>query len=91
MAGAVSKRKLMRISSSIGLGASADFLQKYGNWFVRLLLPGGYNPDDLVEELAPHLGDPNSKVYGFHSYTFNEVEKTEAWRQGMLDRIEAEE
>ncbi len=91
MAGAVSKRKLMSISSSIGLGASADFLQKYGNWFVRLLLPGGYNPDDLVEELAPHLGDPNSKVYGFHIYTFNEVQKTEAWRQGMLDRIEAEE
>jgi methylenetetrahydrofolate reductase (NADPH) len=90
MPGAVSKRKLMRISSSIGLGASADFLQKYGNWFVRLLLPGGYNPDDLVEELAPHLGNLNSKVYGFHIYTFNEVEKTEARRQEMLDRIKAE-
>jgi methylenetetrahydrofolate reductase (NADPH) len=57
---------------------------------VRLLAPGGYNPDDLVEELAPHLGDPTSKVDGFHIYTFNEVEKTEAWRQEMLDRIEAE-
>ena len=90
MPGAVSKRKLMQISSSIGLGASADFLQKYGNWVARLLLPGGYNPDDLVEELAPHLGDTNSKVYGFHIYTFNEIEKTEAWRQEMLDRIEAE-
>lgn len=90
MPGAVSKRKLLRISSSIGLGASADFLQKYGNWFARLLLPGGYNPDILLEELAVHLGDPNSKVYGFHIYTFNEVEKTEAWRQETLDRIEAE-
>ena len=90
MPGAVSKRKLMQISSSIGLGGSADFLKKYGNWVARLLLPGGYNPDDLVQELAPHLGDTNSKVYGFHIYTFNEIEKTEAWRQEMLDRIEAE-
>ena len=90
MPGAVSKQKLMQISSSIGLGASADFLQKYGNWVARLLLPGGYNPDDLVQELAPHLGGTNSKVYGFHIYTFNEIEKTEAWRQEMLDRIEAE-
>jgi methylenetetrahydrofolate reductase (NADPH) len=90
MPGAVSRRKLMQISSSIGLGASADFLQKYSNWFVRLLAPGGYNPDDLIEELAPHLGDRDSKVYGFHIYTFNEVEKTEAWRQEMLDRTEAE-
>lgn len=87
--GAVSKRKLMQISSSIGIGGSADFLKKHSNWFIRLLLPGGYSPDDLVEELGPYLGDPGSGVYGFHIYTFNEVEKTEAWRQEMLKRIEA--
>jgi methylenetetrahydrofolate reductase (NADH) len=89
--GAASKRKLMQISSSIGVGGSADFLKKHGNWFVRLLLPGGYSPDDLVEELGPYLGDPDRGVYGFHIYTFNEVEKTEAWRQEMLERIERSE
>lgn len=88
--GTVSKRKLMQISSSIGIGGSADFLKKHGNWFIRLLLPGGYSPDDLVKELGSYLGDPNRGVYGFHIYTFNEVEKTEAWRREMLDRIEAE-
>jgi methylenetetrahydrofolate reductase (NADPH) len=88
--GAVSKRKLMQISSSIGIGGSADFLKKHSNWFIRLLLPGGYSPDDLVEELGPYLGDPNRGVYGFHIYTFNEVEKTEAWRQEMLECIEAD-
>jgi len=87
--GAVSKRKLMQISSSIGVGGSADFLKKHGNWFVRLLLPGGYSPDDLVKELGPYLGDPDCRVEGFHIYTFNEVENTEAWRQEMLERIEA--
>jgi methylenetetrahydrofolate reductase (NADPH) len=87
--GAVSKRKLMRISSSIGIGGSADFLKKHGNWFIRLLLPGGYSPEDLVEELGPYLGDPDRGVYGFHIYSFNEVGKTEAWRREMLGRIEA--
>ena len=89
--GAVSKRKLMQISSSIGVGGSADFLKKHGNWFVRLLLPGGYNPDDLVKELGPYLGDPDSGVEGFHIYTFNEVKNTEAWRLEMLERIERAE
>jgi methylenetetrahydrofolate reductase (NADPH) len=89
--GAVSKRKLMKISSSIGVGGSADFLKKHGNWFVRLLLPGGYSPGDLVEELGPYLGDPDCGVEGFHIYTFNEVENTEAWRQELLSGIEGAE
>jgi hypothetical protein len=66
-----------------------DTLQLASNWFIRVLLPGGYSPDDLVEEVGPYLSDPGSGVYGFHIYTFNEVEKTEAWRQEMLKRIEA--
>jgi methylenetetrahydrofolate reductase (NADPH) len=89
--GVVSKRKLMQVSSSIGVGGSADFLKKHGNWFVRLLLPGGYGPDDLVKELGPYLGDPDCGVEGFHIYTFNEVENTEAWRQEMLIGIEGAE
>jgi methylenetetrahydrofolate reductase (NADPH) len=89
--GVASKRKLMQISSSIGVGGSADFLKKHGNWFVRLLLPGGYNPDDLVEELGPYLGDSDRGVEGFHIYTFNEVKDTEAWRREVLSRIEGAE
>src|SRR5918994_1089915 len=89
--GAVSKRKLMQISSSIGVGGSADFLKKHGNWFVRPLLPGGYSPDDLVKELGPYLGDPDCGVDGFHIYTFNEVKNTEVSRQEMLSAIERAE
>jgi methylenetetrahydrofolate reductase (NADPH) len=55
------------------------------------VLPGGYSPDDLVEELGPYLGDPDRGVEGFHIYTFNELERTEAWRQEMLGRIEGAE
>lgn len=85
--GSVSMTKLMRISGSIGLGDSARFLKKYGNRFLRMLLPGGYTPDGLVADLAPQLADPWSNLRGFHIYTFNELEKTEAWRRSMLERL----
>lgn len=87
--GAVSRQKLLRISRGVGLGESARFLRKYGNWFVRFFLPGGYSPDRLVEGLTSSFADPESAVQGFHVYTFNEVEKTEAWRREKLDGIGA--
>ena len=89
MPGAVGMAKLVRISSNIGLGESARFLKKYGNWFWRMFMPGGYSPDALVEGMSASLEDPERKVRGFHIYTFNEVEKTEAWRLGALERAGA--
>ena len=50
-------------------------------------MPGGYSPDALIEGLSASLGDPERKVPGFHVYTFNEVGKTEAWRQETLERL----
>ena len=89
MPGAVGMAKLVRISSNIGLGESARFLKKYGNWFWRMFMPGGYSPDALIKGMSASLGDPERKVRGFHIYTFNEVEKTEAWRLGALERAGA--
>ena len=89
MPGAVSRQKLMRISAGIGLGESARFLKKYGNWFFRFFTPGGYSPGRLVEGLTPSLADPQANIRGFHIYTFNEVGKTEAWRREKLESIEA--
>jgi methylenetetrahydrofolate reductase (NADPH) len=89
MPGAVGMAKLVRISSNIGLGESARFLQKYGNWFWRMFMPGGYSPDALVDGVSASLAHPERKVRGFHIYTFNEVEKTEAWRLRALERAGA--
>jgi methylenetetrahydrofolate reductase (NADPH) len=82
--GAVSRQKLLRISRGVGLGESARFLKKYGNWLVRFFLPGGYSPDHLIEGLTSSFVGPESNVQGFHVYTFNEVAKTEAWRREKL-------
>ncbi|MDP8978088.1 MAG: methylenetetrahydrofolate reductase [Actinomycetota bacterium] len=87
--GAVAMLRLLRISRSIGLGESARFLNKHGNRLVRLVLPGGYRPDGLVEDLAPQAADPDNRIRGFHVYTFNEVEQTERWRQAALERLSA--
>jgi len=45
---------------------------------------GFYKPTGFVEELAPLIGDEAARVTGLHLYTFNAVEATESWRQGML-------
>ena len=87
MPGYVNRQKLIRISASIGLGESARYLNRQRNWLLKLFLPGGYSPDHLIEGLEPNLADPDSNIQGLHIYTFNELEKTEAWRREMLERF----
>ena len=84
--GVIDRQKLLRISTRIGLGESVRFLSKNKLWLLRLFAPG-YKPDHLLKELSPCLADPALKIRGFHVYTFNEVEKTEAWRRETLDRL----
>lgn len=76
--------KLISISMRIGVGASASFISKNKRLAGKLVRPGGYSPDDLILGLAPRLADPAANIAGFHVYTFNRVETTEAWRQDML-------
>jgi methylenetetrahydrofolate reductase (NADPH) len=85
--GAVTRQKLVRISAGLGLGQSARFLLKQHSMFWRFFLPHGYRPDRLVERLAPALGRPENNLQGFHLFTFNEVARTEAWRQEWLARL----
>jgi methylenetetrahydrofolate reductase (NADPH) len=85
--GAVTRHKLMRISAGLGLGQSARFLVKQQSMFWRFFLPHGYRPDRLIERLAPTLGQPEHNLQGFHLFTFNEVARTEAWRQEWLARL----
>lgn len=81
--GAVSRAKLLRVSTRIGIGDSLRFLRKHGS-FASRFLHGGFSPDPLVDGLAPLLGDPDRKLAGFHVFTFNDVEDTERWRVARL-------
>ena len=82
--GAVQRAKLLRVSTRIGIGESIRFLRKHGNFVTRFLQPGGFSPDRLIKGLGPMLTDTEGKLAGFHIFTFNDVEETEAWRQRKL-------
>jgi methylenetetrahydrofolate reductase (NADPH) len=86
--GSVDYRKLMRISMKIGLGESARFLRRHGNWVSRLMTRQ-FKPDPLLRDLAPTVADHAANVAGFHLYTFNEVARTERWRREALERLGA--
>jgi methylenetetrahydrofolate reductase (NADPH) len=85
--GVVSRQKLVRIAAGLGLGPSARFLAKQQDMLWRFFLPGGYSPRRLVDGLAPELDRPGHGIDGFHVFTFNELEKTEAWRRDRLSRL----
>lgn len=87
--GAVTRQKLVRISANLGLGPSARYLLKQNNALLRFFLPGGYRPDRLVAGLGSGVTDPDSALAGFHFFTFNELARTEAWRQAWLERLRA--
>lgn len=84
MPGAVSKQKLMRISMTLGLGESTRFLKKHNSWLFRMFMSSDYSPNHLIEGLAPELANPESRMGGFHIYTFNDIDKTEKWRRETL-------
>jgi len=86
MPGAVHRQKLMRIVGKIGMGDSARFLHKQHSLIWKFFSPGGYNPKKLIKGLTPHLAEPDCPIEGFHIFTFNDVEGTEAWRQKLLQR-----
>jgi len=85
--GLVDPVRLMRLSTRIGLGESARFLRRHGNWLGRLTLPRGHRPGALLERLAPDLAAPENRVVGIHLFTFNELDRTEEWRRAELARI----
>ncbi|WP_116450551.1 methylenetetrahydrofolate reductase [Blastococcus litoris] len=85
--GAVHRQKLLRVSGGLGIGESAKFLKKQQNLFWRFFVPGGYSPNKIIKGLAPHMGQPDNNIEGFHVFTFNDLGPTEAWRQQMLSDL----
>lgn len=87
MPGPVSRQKLMRISAGIGLGQSARFLQKQQSLLWRFFLPGAYSPTKLARRLGSTASSQPNGVRGLHIFTFNELRRTEQWRQEMLASV----
>ena len=80
--GAVDRAKLLSIGARLGVGASLRFLKKNRSTVTRLFSPGGYDPNKLLTPLSSVL-EPLG-ISGLHIFTFNQIEKTEAWRRSTL-------
>jgi methylenetetrahydrofolate reductase (NADPH) len=85
--GPVDPIRLLGLSRRIGLGESARFLRRHGNWLGRLTLPRAYRPESLLERLAPDLAREDNGIAGVHLFTFNELDRTEKWRRRELERF----
>jgi len=87
--GVMKYQRLLSISQKVGVGDSIRFLQKTSGilGFVRQLVGsrGKYEPDALVDGLAPYADDADYGIRGLHIYTFNQVGDTETWRRERLD------
>ncbi|KAA9395906.1 methylenetetrahydrofolate reductase [Haloarcula sp. CBA1130] len=87
--GVMNYQRLMQISQKVGVGDSIKFLRKTTGilGFVKQLVGsrGTYEPDELIDGLAPYVGDDEYNIRGIHIYTFNQTPDTEQWRRNRLD------
>lgn len=82
--GVVDRARLMRMGTRLGIGTSMRYLSKNKSTVMKLMAPGGFDPTDMVGELA---GDAERLgIEGLHSFTFNAVAETLQWQQAILDQ-----
>jgi methylenetetrahydrofolate reductase (NADPH) len=85
--GVVELTKLMAISARIGIAGSARYLKKNRRMVGRLLSPGRFGPDAILEGMAETLADPAADVRAIHLFTFNQVEASVDWQERMLAEL----
>jgi methylenetetrahydrofolate reductase (NADPH) len=83
--GCVDNAKLVRISMKIGVAEATRYVRHQRGVLARVLTRQ-FKPDKLLDGLAQVVAEPDAGVAGFHIYTFNEVARTERWRQRALAR-----
>lgn len=84
--GPVDPTKLLRMASVIGVGDSMRFLRKQKGVFARIALPG-FSTTRFVHRVAALAASERLGIAGLHLYSFNQVDKTEAWRREQLARV----
>ncbi|HEY6628214.1 MAG TPA: methylenetetrahydrofolate reductase [Acidimicrobiia bacterium] len=83
--GAVEPARLLTIGARIGVGDSLRFVAKNRRALFRILRPGRYRPDRIIEPLG-RLGE-GLGLTGIHVFTFNQVGPTVAWHNKALARL----
>ena len=86
--GPIERRKLLEISTKVGVGASLRFLRKQ-HGILSLLKRPGHEADTLRSTLVPLVGDRALGLAGLHLFTFNELVATWEWSQASPSAGEA--
>jgi methylenetetrahydrofolate reductase (NADPH) len=86
--GVADRTKLFKLSMRIGVGQSAKMLLRQKDLLKKMLQLKPYQPDELLEGLAPYLADKALDIPGFHLFSFNDIERTERWRQETIRQLE---
>jgi methylenetetrahydrofolate reductase (NADH) len=80
--GVVDRARLIKLGTRLGVGASLRYLAKNRSSITKLMAPGGYDPTNLVADLAQDAADLG--IEALHSFTFNAVAETREWRAALL-------
>jgi methylenetetrahydrofolate reductase (NADPH) len=83
MPGKVKRKRLLAMSTQIGVGPSVRFLRKQRG--LLSLLSRRSTADRLYDAFAPMLDEPELNLAGFNYYTFNQLLETWEWHRGKLD------
>lgn len=79
IAGPVGLGRLLRIGSRVGVGASLRMLSSQSSGIRRLVTPGTWSPEVLLDDLTEAYADPAYGLEGAHLYTFNALTETARW------------
>lgn len=83
--GVINQAKLLTMGVRLGIGASLRYLRKNRSSMSRMLAPGGYDPNQLLAPLEPHMEALG--IEGIHCFTFNQVETTRVWAEASSEDL----
>jgi methylenetetrahydrofolate reductase (NADH) len=77
--GPIEGRRLLHVSTKIGVGPSLRFLRKQHGLTAMLRNPRDV-PATFYDDVAPHVSDERLGIVGFHFFTFNDLLGTRRWQ-----------
>ncbi|MDP6917385.1 MAG: methylenetetrahydrofolate reductase [SAR86 cluster bacterium] len=86
--GAIERGRLVRTSLRIGVGDSLRFLRKKSQVAAELMKSSVYTPEKLVTGISNYKDITDTNLVGYHIFCFNQLEKTEEWRNKMISSLE---
>lgn len=83
ISGPIDRKELIRMAGALGFGASMKFISKQRSLASKLMVPGAYDPTELLTGVVGLAAIRGLGVADVHLNTFNQVAVTRAWWDGL--------